>query len=195
MSTADAAKWDTRHRDAGAIASHLRLPPSAFVDHVAHLPQSGRALELACGRGSEALWLADRGLRYFGVDVSPVAIELARLSAEEAGLSDRCEFEVHDLDDGLPGGPEVDLLLCHRFRDERLDREIIERIKPGGVLAISVLSEVGRGPGPFRARPGELREAFDAMEVLAEVEGDGIATLVARQPRRRPEPGRDAPDG
>ena len=44
-------------------------------------------------------------------------------------------------------------ILCHKFRDRRLDQAIIERLAPGGLLAIAVLSEVGAAPGPFRAKP------------------------------------------
>jgi hypothetical protein len=43
-----------------------------------------------------------------------------------------------------------------------------------------VLSEVGEGPGPFRAPAGELRAAFGTLDVLHEVERDGEASLVAR---------------
>jgi SAM-dependent methyltransferase len=119
---------------------------------------------------------------YHGVDVSPMAIELARRLVQLSGLADRCSFEVHDLDLGLPDGPQVDLLLCHLFRDPRLDEAMIDRLAPGGLLAVVVLSEVDVGPGPFRAPPGELREAFAALEVLAEGEAEGMAWLIGRRP-------------
>jgi SAM-dependent methyltransferase len=118
----------------------------------------------------------------FAVDVSPVAIDLARELASHSGVAERCRFEVFDLDQGLPESPQVDLVLCHLFRDPRLDQLMMDRLKPGGTVAIAVLSEVGVGPGPFRARQGELVEAFDAIEVLAAGEVDGLAWLVARRP-------------
>ena len=158
------------------------LPPSAFA-HVEHLfPTEGTALELACGRGQGAVWLAGRGMDYWGVDVSPVAIALARNLTSLYGLDNRCRFDVFDLDEGLPAGPPVNLLFCHLFRDPRLDGALIERLAPGGMLAVAVLSEVGAGPGEFRARPGELRDAFETLEIVDEGEGDGIARILARQP-------------
>ena len=127
------------------------------------------------------MWLAGRGLDYLGVDVSPVAIDLARELVAHHGLGERCQFAVHDLDDGLPDGPQVGLLLCYLFRDPTLDVSIVDRLNPGGVLATAVLSEVGAGPGQFRAKPGELRNAYSSLELLADGEGEGIAWLIGRR--------------
>jgi hypothetical protein len=76
----------------------------------------------------------------------------------------------------------VTLLLCHLFRDPRLNGALIDRLAPGGMLALAVLSEVGAGPGEFRARPGELRDAFGRLKTVDEGEKDGIAWLLARRP-------------
>jgi SAM-dependent methyltransferase len=127
------------------------------------------------------VWLALRGMEVTGIDVSPVAIDLARELASLSGVADRCRFEVHDLDDGLPDGPQMGLVFCHLFRDMRLDQAIIDRTAPGGTVAVATLSEVDAGPGQFRARPGELREAFGSLEVLAEGEANGIAWLIGRK--------------
>ncbi|MGA7096592.1 MAG: class I SAM-dependent methyltransferase [Acidimicrobiia bacterium] len=181
MSEEDRRHWDARYADCGLAPIGVAKAPPVFAAHVDLLPTSGLALELACGRGRAALWLAERGMRVHGVDVSPVAIELARELTTLSGVADRCSFEVHDLDDGLPGGPPVDLLLCHLFRDPRLDQSIVERLKPGGILAMSVLSEVGAGPGRFRVPEGELREAFGGLDIEVEGESDGMAWIVARR--------------
>ena len=76
----------------------------------------------------------------WGVDVSPVAIDFARELATLNGVDGKCRFEVFDLDGGLPQGPAVDLLYCYKFRDPRLHRDMIERLRPGGLLAVAVLS-------------------------------------------------------
>jgi len=145
-------------------------------------PVGGRALEIACGRGEIAVWLARRGLEVLGVDVSPVAVKLARELAVNSGVSHRCRFEVWDLDDGLPPGPPVDLVVCHMFREPRLDQLLIDRLKPGGLLAVATLSEVDAGPGRFRSRPRELRDAFVELETMAKGEDDGVAWLMGRKP-------------
>jgi SAM-dependent methyltransferase len=182
MSDEDRAHWDDRYK-ASENGSIDPLPPPALVQAAHLLPSTGSALELACGRGRAAVWLALQGMRVWGVDVSPEAIRLARHLADSNGVADRCRFEVFDLDDGLPEGPPVDLILCHLFRDHRLDSAIIERLSPGGILAIAVLSEVGAGPGQHRAAPGELIDAFGSLEILASGEADGTAWLAGRKAR------------
>jgi len=105
---------------------------------------------------------------------------MARQLATESGAADRCRFDVFDLDKGLPEGPPVDLLFCHLFRDPGLDHAIVERLAPGGILAMAALSEVGADPGRFRVGPGELREAFGSLDLLVDGEEEGVAWIVAR---------------
>jgi len=117
------------------------------------------------------------------LDISSVAISQARDLARRSGVGDRCRFDVVNLDDGLPAGPPVDVIFCHKFRDRRLDDAIIGRLAPGGLLAIAVLSEVGAAPGPFRAVPGELAAAFAGLDQIAGGEDQGYAWLLARAGR------------
>ena len=143
---------------------------------------------MACGDGSSAAWLAARGLDVLALDVSPVAVGLGRRLVEELGVTGSCRFEVVDLDAGLPPGPPVDVVLCHLFTDPSLDRALVERLRPGGFLAVAVLSEVGAAPGRFRAAPGELVARFAGVEdlvVLDAAEAGGVARLLARRGRPR----------
>jgi SAM-dependent methyltransferase len=176
----DRSRWDERYTSAGPALVGAVEPPGVFATHAEAFPTTGRALDLACGQGLGTVWLARRGLNVWGLDVSPVAIAQARDLAARNGVGDRCRFDVADLDEGLPTGPPVDLILCHKFRERRLDQAIIERLTPGGLLAIAVLSEVGAAPGPFRAVAGELPAAFAELNLVAAGEGDGYAWLLAR---------------
>ncbi len=185
MTRDDAVRWDERYQD------QPESPP-AWPDRFAAIadvvPADGHAMDIACGTGSTALFLASRGLNVVGLDVSSVAITAASRRATELGLDHLARFEVVDLDDGLPDGPPLALATCHLFRDARLDDAIVERLAPGGLLAIAitVLSQVGLDgePGPFHAPPGELVSAFREhdLQILRHVELDGEATLVARRP-------------
>ena len=183
MTEEDRLRWDARH---AAREESLSVPPGppALLAPFEHLvPTAGHALELACGRGEASVWLARLGLDVEAYDVSPVAVGAARDLARRNGVAGRCRFHVVDLDDGLPEGPPADVVLCHMFRDARLDQALVQRLAPGGLVAIATLSEVDVGPGPYRARRGELCEAFASLELLAAGEGDGRAWLIA--PRRR----------
>lgn len=182
MTVDDRRRWDDRYTRLGPAAVDDVAPPRPLAASADALADAGRALDVACGRGTAAVWLATRGLDVLGLDVSPVAIDQARDLARRAGVADRCRFDVADLDDGLPGGPPVDVVVCHLFRDARLDRALVERLVPGGLLAITALSEVGAHPGRFRVGPGELPVAFADMEIVAAGEGAGEAWLLARRP-------------
>jgi SAM-dependent methyltransferase len=176
----DRNRWDERYASGEPASVDVVGPPALLADYADAFPTGGCTLDLACGRGLNSVWLARRGLQVWGCDVSPVAISQARDLAHRNGIGDRCRFDVVDLDDGLPAGPPVDIILCHKFRDRRLDRAIIERLTPGGLLAIAVLSEVGAAPGPFRAAAGELPAAFADLDVIVTGEGQGYAWLLAR---------------
>jgi SAM-dependent methyltransferase len=181
VSDHDRRRWDERYVGRGRVTLDDVSLPAVFEAFADVFPTAGQALELACGRGTAAVWLAGRGMTVIGVDVSPVAITQAGELAVAVGVSQRCRFTVGDLDTGLPAGPPADVVLCHRFRDPRLDGEIIARLAPGGVLAISALSEVGASPGPFRAEAGALSRAFAALDPIAAGEGEGQAWLLARR--------------
>jgi SAM-dependent methyltransferase len=181
MSAEDRLRWDAVYAERGP-AEAAPAAPGDFRGCVDHFPARGRALDVACGRGGGAVWLALRGLDVWGLDVSAVAIEQARACAVEWQVADRCRFDVVDLDDGLPPGPPVDVVICQRFRAPGLNGAVVDRLAAGGLLAISVLSEVDTAPGRYRARPGELFDAFGDLEVLSCGEARGIAWLLARKP-------------
>ena len=182
MSTSDRLRWDENYAGRPAVDPDAATAPADFTDCEQAFPAVGTALDIACGRGGAAVWLARRGLQVWGIDVSAVAIEQARELAAHWGVSDRCRFSTADLDVGLPPGPAADVIVCHRFRDPGLYPAISDRLAPGGLLAISVLSEVGGAPGRFRATSGELTAAFGTLTTIAAGEADGIAWLLARKP-------------
>jgi hypothetical protein len=118
------------------------------------------------------------------VDVSGVGLGAAAGLAGRHGVAAAVRLAAHDLDAGLPddcAGP-YDVVVCQRYRDPRLYPRLVERLAAGGLLVVTVLSEVGDEPGRWRAAPGELRAAFGGLAVLAEREGNGEAGLLARRP-------------
>lgn len=181
MSESDRLHWDSSYASRELTPAEAVAVPAVFADHADEFPTTGRALEVACGQGGTSVWLARRGLRVWGTDISSVAIGQARDLAEHCQVHDRCRFSVIDLDDGLPPGEPMNVIVCHRFRAPHLYSAMVERLAPGGLLAISVLSDVGAGPGTYRAPPGELIAAFAGLDLIDEGEGDGIAWLMARR--------------
>jgi len=185
VSDEDARRWDARH---GAVDAVGPLPPDALRGRLDLLPSGGLALDVACGRGAVSRWLAERGFVVDAVDVSPVA--LATVAEVEGVRAVRA-----DLDLGLPpvcAGP-YDVVVCQRFRDPALYPTFVERLAPGGLLVVTVLSEVDDEPGPFRAPAGELEGAFAGLDVLLQREVDGEAHIVARAVRADPASSARAP--
>lgn len=181
MSADDRTRWDGRYAQRAPATAADAVLPAVFTPYADAFPLDGHALDLACGRGLAATWLARRGLTVAAFDVSPVAIDQARDLAHRCGVAQHCRFEAVDLDDGLPAGPPANVIVCLRFRDSRLDQAVVERLAPSGLLAISALSEVGGTAGPFRVAAGELERAFPTLDVLTAGAADGEAWLLGRK--------------
>ena len=121
MSDADRHRWNQRYADRGPVHVGEAKLPAAFREFADIVPSAGTALDLACGRGGAAVWLARRGLRVRGYDISPEALGQARDLAALAGCASRCRFDVADLDAGLPPGPAADVIVVSMYRDARRD--------------------------------------------------------------------------
>lgn len=101
----------------------------------------GRALDLGCGEGADAVWLAEHGWTVVAVDVSPTALGRAQAGAEARGVADRITVECHDLPGSFPAGV-FDLVSAQFLHSTvALDRPAILRaaaaaVAPGGSLLI-----------------------------------------------------------
>lgn len=181
----DAARWDERYRHAATPTPRAPEPLDDRCDLAALVPGSGAALDVACGTGSQALWLAERGLHVVALDMSPVAIATLTAAAVDLGLAGRIDARTFDLDAGLPPDPPtVDVIVCRRFRDPAFYPLFVKRLARGGIGVVTVLSQVGADtPGSHHAPAGELSAAFDrpGFDVLHDDERDGLATVMFRR--------------
>lgn len=100
-----------------------------------------RALDLGCGEGADAIWLAEHGWTVTAVDVSDTALARARAAAVDRGLADRIDFQQHELTSSFPDGP-FDLVSAQFLHSTlEMDRPAILRraaaaLAPGGTLLI-----------------------------------------------------------
>jgi SAM-dependent methyltransferase len=138
-----------------------------FADVVAGLPP-GRALDLGCGEGADAVWLAERGWDVVAVDISETALGRAAEAASARGVADRIDFVQLDLSDGFPDGT-FDLVSSQFLHSTvRLDRgKILEKaavaLRPGGLL---VIVDHGSAP-PWASKLDHHHEFPSAEEVVA----------------------------
>lgn len=128
-------RWDARYAAADRLWSGE--PNPTLVAEVAALPP-GRALDVACGEGADARWLARRGWRVTGVDVSGVALERAR-THEGPDDHARLTWVRADLTaDPVPPGP-FDLVVIHFLHLpgwRALHRAAAAVVGPGGTLLV-----------------------------------------------------------
>ncbi|HET6856212.1 MAG TPA: class I SAM-dependent methyltransferase, partial [Streptomyces sp.] len=139
MSTTDAITfWDGVY--AARPAATDPQPNAQLAAWVADLPP-GDVLDLGCGDGGDALWLARRGWRVTAVDVSAVAVERLTGLALAYGLGDRVAAERHDLRTTFPHGA-FDLVCAHYLHTPLdLDRAAVLRaaahaLRKGGRLLV-----------------------------------------------------------
>ncbi len=189
MVAADGERWDARYSDGKPEQPvEARLPIAlGHADEavLADFPTSGAALDVASGLGAQTLWLADRGLHVQALDISRNAMASLLVSASAAGLANRVAGGTCDFDDGIPSDfGSFDVIVCQRFRAPHLYEAFIERLRPGGWLVMTILSETGAtDPGEFHAPPGELTLFFDrpGCTLVAHHEGDGQESIVIKR--------------
>ena len=160
MTDADRDKWDRRYAEG---AYRARSYPSPFlVERLADLPR-GRALDLACGAGRNALCLAEAGYEVEAMDVSGTAIDRARTAARERGLE--VDWRVADLDDFAPPPARYDLITVIRYTNRAMMERLPDGLADGGMLLVEhhlrTAAPVG-GPASraFRLAPNELVDLF-----------------------------------
>lgn len=99
----------------------------------------GRALDVGCGEGADAMWLAERGWQVTAVDISQTALDRAAAEAASRGLT--IDFQRHELPATFPDG-QFELVSAHFLHSEveldrvRILRRAAEAVAPGGVLLI-----------------------------------------------------------
>ncbi|MGV9391883.1 class I SAM-dependent methyltransferase [Streptomyces olivaceus] len=137
--TATAAEfWEARYRDTGRVWSGR---PNTFLVREASGLAPGTALDLGCGEGADAVWLASRGWRVTGVDISATALERAAAHAAEAGVGDRVAWERHELGQSFPEG-SFDLVSAQYLQSPvALDQQTVLRaaaraVASGGTLLL-----------------------------------------------------------
>ncbi len=130
----DASGWDERYRATELVWS---ADPNIFVAEVAAELSPGRALDLACGEGRNARWLATQGWDVTAVDFSSVAIEKAR----HLGGGDLVQWTCADVVEWSPPAAAFDLVVMSYVHLpatdlERVCRHGVDALAPGGHLLV-----------------------------------------------------------
>ncbi len=187
--------WDRRYADGGR-----RLwsgePNSALLVETGHL-EPGTALDVGCGEGADAIWLALQGWKVTAVDISAVALDRARAAAASVGAE--VDWVCADVpEEQLPSG-SYDLVSAmypafrHTPGDDAI-RALLDAVAPGGTLIVvhhSLDGHAGHRPSGFD--PGDYVQPSD---VAARLEDGWTIETDEERARVRPagSPGPDRPD-
>jgi SAM-dependent methyltransferase len=168
----DSQQWDLRY--AGSELVWTAQPNRFLVSEVADMAP-GRALDLACGEGRNAVWLAEQGWRTLGVDFSTVAIEKARQLARARQVE--ADWEVADLSSYAPSPGAFDLVALFYLQVPAAQRSpILARaaaaLADGGTLLVVAhdLSNLDEGYGG----PQDPAVLYRAEDVIADLAGSGL---------------------
>ncbi|HMM11325.1 MAG TPA: class I SAM-dependent methyltransferase [Bacteroidales bacterium] len=152
----DRLRWNEKH----AAKTGKGEPDVFFLKHFKSL-HPGRTLDLACGRGRHACFLAARGHHVTAVDISDVAIQYCRTSALEAGLT--INLLRADLDNPADMFPQEHFhnVVCINFRPaDALLQQLPDWLKPGGFFLWCSFNEIQASVSGFPEHLALHKEAF-----------------------------------
>ncbi len=173
MAGEDQERWDEKH-----ASRHGGELPSDFLKEIFHLGswliQPGRALDIATGKGRNALFLAERGFSVEGIDISEVALREARRRAEEKGFT--IAFRQADLDKIELPKAAYDMIVNFNFLQRSLIPEMKKALKLGGHIVFETYlvdqRVIGHPRNPaYLLGHNELLEFFRDFRILCYREG------------------------
>ena len=150
-------KWDQRYAQSDALPAPLEV----LADNAHLLPARGDAVDLACGLGGSALFLARRGLRTRAWDLSPVAVQTLQRVAADLPL----QAEARDIALRPPQAERFDVICVGHFLERELCPRIAAALRPGGLLFYQTFTrervdDSGPGSERFRLDCNELLHLF-----------------------------------
>ncbi len=167
IDTKSQKKWNNIYSDQSAAS----FEPSRILLENEHLfPKEGKALDLACGLGADAFFLASRGLRVEAWDISDVVVDKINTMADKEGLS--VQASARDLSNISVEKNSFDLINIAHYLDRSLVNTIVHALAPGGLLFYQTFTQTvtdaysGPGNPDFRLSSGELLELFSDLKLL-----------------------------
>lgn len=162
---ADPARfWEARYQAASPQTSGR---PGTALRRFTEPLLPGSALELGCGKGDDAVWLARQGWSVTAVDISGTALDYVAVNAERAGVSERMTLQRHDLSSSFPAG-QFDLVTTSflaAIPREPVFRRAAAAVESGGHLLI-----IDHGSrSPWSSAPADWKFST-AEETLAGLE-------------------------
>jgi tellurite methyltransferase len=159
-------------------------PTPWLTSHRHLLPAAGSALDLACGSGRNAIWLAEEGFQTLGVDRNATALDTLNHEAAQKGLTVRTQ--VVDLENGQSflEANTFDVIVVVHYLHRPLFPDLVRALRPRGVLVYETFMRAqaarGKPTNPaFLLESGELATLVRPLEILVSREGDFDGKMIA----------------
>ena len=182
-------KWNQRWQEKASRP----LSPDPWLLRAMPFLTAGTALDIACGRGRNALYLAEKGFTVTAVDISDQGLKLLEQEASNRKLALNLLQVDLEASVSLPEGP-FDVISKFFYLQRSLLPIIKDILKPGGIVVLRSFgkakdSTIESGNPDFILNPGELLEVFAEWDILLYEEGleesrtgGTLAGIVARKP-------------
>lgn len=168
MTGTEQHKWDERYGTPPSGST----PPCQVLQEFSHLlPRQGVALDLAAGRGGNAVLLSKSGLETVAWDISAVAMEQLRDTTHRQQLS--ITAVQRDVVAQPPAAESFDVIVVSRFLHRPLCKQLVAALRPEGLLYYQTFTKesVSSASGPsnpdYLLGPNELLSLFSELEVIA----------------------------
>jgi len=156
MALEDKERWDEKYQD-----NPMPDEPIKLISDYASLATGNQALDIACGMGRHSKYLASIGFEVDALDISSVAIgqlqNIPHINAIEV------DFDTYSLPQ-----EKYDLIVCTYFLERRLFPQMIDALKPNGIILIETFlhdekNERKASNPAFLLHKGELEETFNEL--------------------------------
>ena len=159
-------KWDLRYKSPSKTITHAA---KVLSENRHLLPEEGKALDLACGRGGNALLLAEQGMDTEAWDISTVALQ--QLQEQAAAKKYSIKTVARDVENNPPDPESFDVIVISYFLNRNICPAIVDALKPGGLLFYQTfcrgkLSERGPSNPDFLLARNELLKLFSDLDTV-----------------------------
>ena len=161
--------WDTKYSHSQYVFG--KTPAKFLAANFDYIPSGSTVLDIGMGEGRNAVFLARKGYKVVGIDISSVAVRKARALAQEFGV--RIETIVASMTDYKIPDASYDAIICFYYVERSLHEKMMKWLRPGGILIYEAHTENQlKVPGnehysrKYLLRPGELLGLFPALKLL-----------------------------
>lgn len=170
-------KWDKHYT---SCANDLATPAEVLFHNQHLLPAQGTALDLACGRGANAICLAENGLTVTAWDISSSALEYLSHHAKEKGLT--VNTKTRDISKHPPETNSFDVIVVSRFLDRNIILDIRNAIKLDGLIFYQTfikdkINATGPGNPDYLLDKNELLFFFKDWKIIVYREEGQIGNI------------------